>query len=68
MEGLVAGVGLADDLAEGVVLEVVDDRGRVGARVVLSNVADGPLVIGEGPEDFVGAALGGEDLVDGRAV
>ncbi|MFN9199187.1 MAG: hypothetical protein ACK5WR_14055, partial [Planctomycetaceae bacterium] len=70
--GLELAVGLADDLAEGVVADVVDDRGGAGGGVVLDQVADGAEVVAEAPGDGSGGAGGdpfvGQDLVGGRSV
>jgi hypothetical protein len=68
-------VGLADDLSERVVADVVDDRGGAGGGVVLDQVADGAEVVAEAPGDGSGGAGGGraellvgQDLVGRRAV
>jgi len=68
-------VRLADDLPEGVVADVVDDRGGAGGGVVLDQVADGAEVVAEAPGDGsrrTGGAGGdlfvGQDLVGGWAV
>ena len=73
--GLELAVGLADDLAEGVVADVVDDRGGAGGGVVLHQVADGAEVVAEAPGDGSGRTGGaggdlfvGQDLVGRRAV
>jgi len=70
--GLELAVRLADDLAERVVADVVDDRGRPGGRVVLHQVADRAEVVAEAPGDGSSSARGDllvrQDLVGGRAV
>jgi len=54
---------LARDLAEGVVGEVVLD-----IAVGVDEVADGALVVGEGPEDVAQRVFVGQHLIDGGAV
>jgi hypothetical protein len=73
--GLELAVRLADDLAEGVVADVVDDRGGAGGGVELDQVADRAEVVAEAPGDRPGGAGGGDaellfgqDLVGRRAV
>jgi hypothetical protein len=73
--GLELAVRLADDLAERVVADVVDDRRRAGGGGVLDQVADGAEVVAEAPGDGssrTGGAGGdlfvGQDLVGRWAV
>ncbi|MFN7767624.1 MAG: hypothetical protein ACK5UC_10505, partial [Planctomycetaceae bacterium] len=73
--GLELAVRLADDLAERVVADVVDDGGGAGGGVVLDQVADGAEVVAEAPGDGssrTGRAgrdlFVGQDLVGRRAV
>ena len=68
-------VGLADDLSERVVADVVDDGGGAGGGGVLDQVADGAEVVAEAPGDRPGGAGGGgaellvgQDLIGRRAV
>jgi len=67
-ERLERGVRLRSDVPEAVVLQVIDDGGRVGAGVVLGDVADGAEVVGEKPGDGSGAVFVGEDLAGVGAV
>jgi len=70
-QGVDGRVGLAGDVAEGVVGLVVGNRGRVGGVVVSGQIADGAQIIGQRPEDVFDAAVVdrfvGQQLVDGIA-
>ncbi len=65
---VVGAARLAHNVAEAVVDDVVRNRRRVRAAGVVGPVPHGPLLVGQRPQEAVGRALVGEDLVDLGAV
>lgn len=61
--GFEAGVAVVCDLAEGVVLQVLDDCRGYGRSVEFDPVADCALIVRQGPQDVVDGVLVGEELV-----